>query len=289
MARILVTGIGGPAGRSVAALLRARGHCVLGVDARDLSPDGVEFSRVALADDPRFLAGLARVAAARGAELLIPTVTEELTVVAAEWDAVSPVPAMIGPAEAVRVANDKLLTCRQLSRAGVAVPRFCLPSEAGSAADVARLLGWPCLSKPRVGRGGRGVVVRYETDWPAMALLDDGYILQEFLPGTDYGPNLFLPRSPGMEATAVVLEKTQLKEGLVGNALEVRRVAASDVLALAVAAARSLGFSGPLDVDIRNGRDGAPAVLEINARFGANIAFAPEVLDAALADWGYGA
>jgi carbamoyl-phosphate synthase large subunit len=37
-----------------------------------------------------------------------------------------------------------------------------------------------------------------------------------------------------------------------------------------------------LDIDIRRRRDGTPVVLEINARFGANIRHAPEVLDAAL-------
>jgi len=37
---------------------------------------------------------------------------------------------------------------------------------------------------------------------------------------------------------------------------------------------------------VRRRADGKPAVLEINARFGANIAFAPEILDAALADFG---
>jgi carbamoylphosphate synthase large subunit len=132
------------------------------------------------------------------------------------------------------------------------------------------------------------VTVRYAEDWPAVAALDDLSILQEFLPGTDYGPNLCVPREAGAAVVAVVLEKTLLKEGIVGNATEVRRAAAPDVMALASRAAHAMGFVGPLDVDIRRGRDGRPAVLEVNARFGANIAFAPEVLDAALAEWGVG-
>jgi carbamoylphosphate synthase large subunit len=193
---------------------------------------------------------------------------------------------MIGPAEAVRTANDKYLTCLYLSQRGVAVPRFCLPSEVRSCQAVENVLGWPCLSKPRVGRGGRGVTVRYAEDWPAVAALDDDFILQEFLPGTDYGPNLCVPREKSGFLIAVVLEKTVLKEGIVGNATEVRRADAPDVLALASRAARAMGFIGPLDVDVRRGKDGTPAVLEINARFGANIAFVPEILDAALTEWG---
>jgi carbamoyl-phosphate synthase large subunit len=37
-----------------------------------------------------------------------------------------------------------------------------------------------------------------------------------------------------------------------------------------------------LDIDIRRRSDGIPVVLEINARFGANIRYAPEVLEAVL-------
>jgi len=159
-----------------------------------------------------------------------------------------------------------------------------LPSQVKSPEDVAHAIGWPCLSKPRVGRGGRGVTVWQAQDWPSMTALDDHFILQEFMSGADYAPNLFIGRDG--QAIAVVIEKTKLKEGIVGNAAEVRRVTAPDVAELAIAAAKVMGFVGPLDIDIRRRADGKPAVLEINARFGANIANAPEILEAALADWG---
>ena len=288
MARFLVTGVGGPAGRNVAEMLMKRGHSMAGVDARKVEAPGIDVSRVPLAGHPDFLKELLCTADREKAELLIPTVTEELALIAGQWSSVSEVPAMIGPALAVETAGDKYLTCLRLSEHGVAVPRFCLPSEVQLPGDVEKTLGWPCLSKPRAGRGGRGVTVRYLEDWPAVAALDDSFILQEFLPGTDYGPNLCVPRAAGRDIVAVVLEKTRLKEGIVGNAVEVRRTSAPDVMALACAAARALGFVGPLDVDVRRGKDGKPGVLEINARFGANIACAPEVLDAALAAWGFG-
>jgi carbamoyl-phosphate synthase large subunit len=47
---------------------------------------------------------------------------------------------------------------------------------------------------------------------------------------------------------------------------------------------RSLDLVGPVDIDVRRRADGRPVVLEVNARFGANSAWAPEVLDAVLAD-----
>jgi D-alanine-D-alanine ligase-like ATP-grasp enzyme len=66
----------------------------------------------------------------------------------------------------------------------------------------------------------------------------------------------------------------------VGNALAVERVSHPGVLDLAVLAARALRLEGPLDLDVRLGAGGEPAVLEVNARLGANVLNAREVLDA---------
>jgi carbamoylphosphate synthase large subunit len=254
---------------------------------KEVALPGITFLLVPPADDPGFIEALMRIAERNKADLLIPTVTEELPLLAEKWRPRKGVPALVGSPEAVRTANDKLLTSRRLEAEGVSVPRYCLPSEVASAEDVERRLGWPCLSKPRIGRGGREVSVWSESQWHSIAALGDRFILQEFMPGTDYAPNVFISRKSGIDPLVVVLEKTLLKEGIVGNALEVARTTAPDVAALACAAARAAGFTGQLDVDIRRRLDGAPAVLEINARFGANIAFAPEILDAALTEAGF--
>ncbi len=283
MARILVTGVGGPAGRNVASLLLARGHTVIGTDIRQLCLPRVRLHQVPAAVDLAFLPALHRLALEERIDLLIPTVSEELPIVAAAWCTWDDIPVVIGPSEAVRIANDKYLTSERLSRRGGSVPGYCLPSEVDSQADVGQRVGWPCLTKPRVGRGGREVTVHHEEDWPTIAGLDDRYILQEFAPGTDYAPNLYVSRTG--EDVAIILEKTELKEGLVGNAVAVRRVDAPDVAQAALAAAHALGLYGPLDVDVRRRADGTPLVLEVNARFGANVAHAPEVLDAVLSDW----
>jgi carbamoylphosphate synthase large subunit len=284
MACLLITGVGGPAGRNVAQLLLARGHTVIGADMRDVTIPDVRCYRVPAAHAGDYLDVLRDIASAELITAIVPTVSEELPIMADHRNHWGEVQVMIGPSPAVRLANDKYLTCQCLARESVTVPRYMLPSQAGSQADIAGRIGWPCISKPRIGRGGREVVLRCEDDWPEVIALDDHYILQEFMSGTDYAPELFL-NSHG-QAVVVVLEKTKLKGGLVGNAESVLRVVAPDVADLALAAARALGLVGPVDVDIRRGADGRPAVLEVNARFGANIAHAPEVLDALLADCG---
>ena len=73
-------------------------------------------------------------------------------------------------------------------------------------------------------------------------------VWQEFLPGEEYDLNLFVERDGSVPA-AVVLRKTGLKDGLVGNALGVERVERPDVADLGVRAARSLGLEGPIDLD----------------------------------------
>jgi carbamoylphosphate synthase large subunit len=267
----------------VVELLIARDFQVVGTDMREIELPGAQFRIVPAAKEPEFLPALAEIAAQEGADLVIPTVTEELPVVAGGWRKLSRIPVVIPPFHGVEIANDKYLTALALQAAGVPAPRFVLPSQVHSPSDVSRLVGWPCLSKPRVSRGGREVTVHALEDWPRVSSLSDRYILQEFAPGADYAPNLFA--SPDAESKVVVLEKTGLKEGLVGNATSVRRVEAPDVARVALGAAQAAGLCGPLDIDVRRRSDGAPVVLEINARFGANIRYAPEILDRMLLEY----
>jgi predicted ATP-grasp superfamily ATP-dependent carboligase len=109
-------------------------------------------------------------------------------------------------------------------------------------------------------------------------------IYQEFLPADEYDVNLFA-HPGGRNVTSVVLKKAALKDGLVGNALSVQRVNERDVAELAEAAVYALCLEGPIDIDIRRGIDGRPFILEINARVGANLRAAEEVLIEILASW----
>lgn len=283
MATILVTGIGGPAGRTIASMLIERGHIVIGADLRPVTLSGVPCVQIPAAIDPAFLPTLERLAAAVRPALVIPTVSEELPVLAArraswEYGALA-----VGPYLAVLQTHDKYHTCVHLASRDLPVPHFALPSQLPDVASVTNRLGWPCLSKPRVSRGGRGVRIYQEGEWPPETALDDTTLVQEFAPGTEYGPNVYIGQN---STTVVVLEKTRLRDGLVGNAAAVRRVAAPDVAAVALGACQALGLQGAADVDVRRRTDGTPVVLEVNARVGANLAHAPEVLDALLIEAG---
>ena len=275
---VLVTGVGGPAGRAGASYFASKGYRVVGADMRTVPSPASDFRIVPAARDERFVSVLLAIAVQERASLVVSTVTEELPVVARMRSALRErgIALSISDPPGVDVANDKLRTAKELDRAGVAVPATFTGDTPHD--DVAEALGFPLLSKPRFGRGGRGVFVHRGADDLACASPEE-VVWQEFLPGEEYDVNLFVERDGSVPA-AVVLRKTRLKDGLVGNALGVERVERDDVAELGARAARSLGLEGPIDMDIRLGEDGTPAVLEVNARLGANVLSAREVLDA---------
>ncbi|HET7827002.1 MAG TPA: ATP-grasp domain-containing protein [Anaeromyxobacter sp.] len=280
---VVVTGVGGPAGRAAAEWFARRGLDVVGADMREVSSPATRFRRIAPVADPGFPSALLALLADHPGALLVPTVSEELPIVARlrpEIRARGCALAM-GSAPGVEIAGDKLRTAQALASRRVSAPRTF---AAGTpAAELVAALGLPLLAKPRVGRGGRGVRVLRSVEDVAGASGAE-LVFQEFVPGDEFDVNLFVERA-GEVAAAVVLRKTALRDGETGNAAGVERIEHPGVRDEAIRAARALELAGPLDVDVRLRRDGAPAILEVNARLGANALSAAEVLDSLHNAW----
>lgn len=278
--RILVTGVGGPAGRSAARYFRSKGHHVIGTDMRDAGSEADEFILVPPALETGYTDALLDIIGEAKPALFVPTVTEELLIVARLRERIKAMGCalFISPPSAVEVANDKLKTARFMERNGVSVPRTFGPETARK--DVAAALGLPLIAKPSFGRGGRGVSVHMTVD---EVLRDgrEGILFQEFIPGDEFDVNLFTD-SGAVARAAICLRKTGLKEGIVGNAVSVVREARQDAVDICLRAAELLGLEGPLDFDVRLRKNGTPALLEINARLGGNSLEAVEVLDSLL-------
>ena len=285
MARILITGVGGPAGVALARQLS--GHHLIGVDFADLAHHPVaallsEVHRGPSASDLALVPFLRRLVADSCVDLVIPTVQDELPAIAAAAAHLG-APVVSAPSHGVALAHDKLLTAWALAAAGVAVPA----TVAGEDLDPSALPPFPFVVKPRVSRGGRGVRVVDDAADLAAVVADGlgGQMVQHFAPGQEYAVQVY--REAGRPpAEVVVLRKTALKQGRVGNAAGVERCAAgvaADVADVAARAIRALDVVGPSDVDVRRLADGSPVVLEVNARFGANSEHVPELLERVLA------
>ncbi|MCD4852222.1 ATP-grasp domain-containing protein [Arthrobacter sp. AK01] len=291
MARVLVTGICGPAGSSLARQLKSRGHWVLGADAQRARPSGVDAAAVVSPPQaPGYLWELRGLVANYGIEILIPTISEELVLMSEARNDFAPgVEVLIADPASVRTANDRYLTMTCLGSAGVGVPGFGLPSAFGSVQDAMDKLGGPLVVKPRVSLDGRNVrLLERTSDGGARAEgiwagLDDTWLVQRVAPGTEYAVVVHrcgLLADP--DDLLVGLEKEPPPAAWPGGFARVRKVetnAEPDVARLAASAAAALGLTGALAVDVRRMRDGRPVVLEIEARFSAYSAFVPQLLD----------
>ena len=282
MEKIVITGVGGPAGRASAVFFREAGFHIVGTDIVHVAAPVDELSIVPPGDSPEFEYALMRVLEHGKPRLFIPTVTEELPQAARLKERIRGlgVRTYLSNAEAIRIANDKYLTAIHLAFRSIAVPRTFADEDVRSAMEAGEILGYPFVAKPRVGRGGRGVKVYFSED-EAEKETRRNIVYQEFLGGEEYDVNLFA-HPAGRPRASQILLKTSLKDGIVGNATGVSPVYRRDVLSLAVHAVDALNLEGPIDIDIRRDRNGAPKILDINARVGANVLMSKCVLETML-------
>lgn len=273
---ILVSGVGGPAGRALVTQLQERGIRVIGMDSSPQPDADDDVILCPLASDSTYISFLRELIRNSGITLFIPTVQDELPVVSTAVPLLGCAVA-VADTRAVQLCHDKLFTALYLQERGVPVPALitgALPEP-----------GQEVVVKPRVSRGGRGVRLVETGDDPGDITGD--LIMQEFAPGTEYCPQSY--RSPvNGDITTIVLEKTAMKQGRIGNASGIRWVPeghANDIQELTAQVLTSFDLVGPVDMDIRRLADGTPVVLEVNARFGANSQAAPEILDRVLEDY----
>jgi len=290
---ILVTGACGPAGHALGIQLREHSRrnadlVVIGADANPQCTDTFPvLVGLPVVNSPSYIPELLSLVERFEVDLVIPTVSEELTEIAELTDLLTPTTrVLVSSAQAARVCSDKWLTMQALDHAGVAIPRFALASSFHSTAEAMHALGGPVIVKPRVSRGGRNVMLIENPDslWHPF---DESWLVQQFAPGTEYCPQIYAEPSANEESdhTVIVLEKLGLKGGRIGNATattRLRALDAGDVFWLAHRATDALHLRGPIDMDIRRTADGQPVVLEVNARFGANSEAAPELLERSL-------
>lgn len=181
---VLVTGAGGPAGVCVIKSLKGR-YRVVATDTDRLAA-GLYLSDKAYvsrpAGDPGYLAELIRISKREQVEVLLPTVQEELIVLARNrerLERIGVVPVVSGE-ESLRIATDKRRTY-----AFFANEPYCPKVFDGSH------VGFPAVVKPILSRGGRGFHLCETPDELRVALARNqrafgDSIIMEYLVGTEY-------------------------------------------------------------------------------------------------------
>jgi len=177
--------------------------------------------------------------------------------------------AVINPPKALEVAVDKYLCLCRLQQAGLPVPRTLVCEDPQEAMEAFAELKEEVVLKPLFGSEGRGILRPRSSEearkaFEEIASARGVFYLQEFI---DHGgADLRLLVIDG-QVTASMARKAPPGEWLTniargGSAESVEADAVLESLALRAAAAVGAEIAG---VDILQGPDGAPRILEVNA------------------------
>src|SRR5579875_46406 len=259
--RILVTGVGGAAGVAVVRALRAAGHTVIGVVADPvderirLADHGQSVPR---ADDPTYLTALIHAATLFDAELLVPTVTEELPVLIAGAGYLrdAGLRFLFPDARTVQTCRDKWAFYQAMRDAGVPVPATALGTAEG--------VPGPWIVKPRFGRGSRDVHrVTAPQELAAALTLVAEPIVQTALAGREFTADV-LAHPAEIVAGGALRWRLATKGGIstVGETFSDDSVMQTVALTI-----KALGHIGPANIQGFVSDDGAVTVVEANPRF----------------------
>ena len=164
---------------------------------------------VPLAGDSRFIDDLRRLCGDLGVDVLVPGVDEELLPLSSARHTM-PCELLLPPLSFVQTHLDKLSTAELLQSHGLSTP-------ATESLSHRRRVTFPCILKPRCGRGSRNVaVVRSEAELRAHVATsrrpEGDFIVQELLLGQEYTVMMAADRSGILRA--VVPVRVDLKRGI---------------------------------------------------------------------------
>jgi carbamoyl-phosphate synthase large subunit len=211
--KLLFTGGGGAGNEAIYRLLADRYDCHF-ADA-DLASidDGIPAANrhsIPAAQDSDFETVVASLCSALGVDLLIPGVDEELPKLPLIMRAMPALKILAPDSAFISRMSDKLSMIHALNAAGLPAPWTSKATERDCAC-------FPCIAKPRHGRGSRAVrVIAGERELDAYLLLEgldaENVILQELGYGTEYTVQMIA--DPHGDLRTVVPVEVSTKRGI---------------------------------------------------------------------------
>lgn len=265
MARILITGAGGPAAIGIIRRYEETGHDVFAADMSEASAGLFmvpERNRLLIppGKSHEFVPVLVETCRRLAVDILIPTVDCELVRCAraeAEFKAIGTA-LMTSPPDALEVCLDKYALLRRVESV-VPVGKFALYDESFQDSD----WQFPLVVKPRTGSGSRGVLIIHRPAELAVVPKDGSHLVQEYLPGEEYSVDV-LSTNDGEVRACVPRERVKQDSGV---AVVARTLHDLDLESYARLIAQRLGLKYVSNIQFRRDRKGVPVLLEVNARF----------------------
>ena len=211
--RILFTGGGGAGNEALFRLLSDRYECHFAdadKDAIDASIPSAQRHAIPFASDPEFAVQVSGLCTDQRIDLLIPGVDEELTHIAAIQSRAPALKVLAPNQNYIERMGDKLSMIRALEQHNLDAPKTWTLENI-------RHAHFPCIIKPRAGRGSRGVC-RIEKPAQVAAYIEmesrspDDIILQEIGDGTEYTVQMIADAEGRLQA--VVPVRVAIKRGI---------------------------------------------------------------------------
>ena len=210
--RLLFTGGGGAASEALHRLLSGRYDVHFADADPDAKPEAVPrqyWHAIPFANHPSFVTALSALCRSVDVDVLLPGVDEELLAIS-ESRATFGCEVLLPPDDFIAVHLDKWRSIMQLQKQGIPVPETERLSDR-------RRVAFPCVVKPRRGRGSRDVaIVRSEEELRAHVVhcrrRADDFIVQEHLEGTEYTVTMVADRAGVLRA--IVPVKVGIKRGI---------------------------------------------------------------------------
>jgi len=177
------------------------------------------------------------------------------------------------PYDTFSIGRDKISTAKAAQECDVPIPNTWFPEEQGID-EVAHQSQYPCLVKPAIANGARGITfvnspAKLKQEYEEISREFGRTFVQEFVPhtGMQYKVDLILD-SDGTLLAGVVYNKIRYYPPSGGSSVLNRSVHHPEILEYATRLARHIGWYGLCDFDfIADTRDNVPKLMEINPRF----------------------
>jgi len=214
MIKVLFTGGGGAGNEALCRMLGQQYTLHFGdADVLAINPSIPENRKHQLpwASDPDFIGKMSDICRRLNIDLLIPGVDEELLALARNTESLLPTQLLLPNADYVETMLDKLLMVRSLSARKILVPfSKTLDDDLGD-------MSFPCISKPRNGRGSRDVrVLGSMTEAISLRLtlgaLAKQMLVQEKIEGVEYTVQMLADAQGRLNA--VIPVKVEIKRGI---------------------------------------------------------------------------
>jgi carbamoyl-phosphate synthase large subunit len=262
--KILVTGAGGPA---AVCFMNAITDPDVELHAGDIDPFAPGLYLVPperrhllkRGSHPQYVDQLFALCVEHGIHAIVPTVDAELLPIARAHNIFRSIDVRVLAADeaTLQIALDKWELV-QVCSFDVPVPKTRLCTERMRWDD-----SFPCVVKPRVGSGSRGVYVINEPSGLDSVAHNGRNLVQEFLPGEEYSVDLYVGHSGAVHA-AVPRLRLKVDSGV---AITSRTVFDHEVIHHACAVASLINLRGVANVQFRRDQRGIPKLLEVNPRF----------------------